>query len=396
MSSDTRWSRSRRLLVWGGACLAALMLVFYAAGGWYFSGLIDERALDGHARRASLEPDYDLEVVAVDGTTVTIRLPEDPGSLTKEGVFGLRWADGSGRLGAIQTVTGDRVERVFEVLEGQPPREGTAVQLLSRVFQGDPSAVGVAFEDVIVAGELGGYPAWFVDGPAKTWAVVVHGNSMTREDGLRILPVLAEEGYPTLVISYRNDPGAPEDPSGKLRYGAAEWRDLESAVRYALDGGARDVILVGFSMGGGIVASFLERSGLADSARAAILEAPMLDFGRTVDDNASREELPLVGLPLPSSLTAVAKWMASLRFGVEWEELDYLAHADELDVPILLIHGEEDEDVPIATSEDLAERRPELVTFVRVPVAAHMEAWNVDPRTYERTVATFLSTVGSA
>jgi fermentation-respiration switch protein FrsA (DUF1100 family) len=149
-------------------------------------------------------------------------------------------------------------------------------------------------------------------------------------------------------------------------------------------------------MGGGIVASFLERSQLTETARATILEAPMLDFGRTVDDQASREELPLLGLPLPSSLTAVAKWMAGLRFGVEWGELDYLAHADELDVPILTIHGEEDEDVPIQTSEDLAEARPELVTFVRVPGAAHMEAWNVDPQTYEETVVSFLSSVGRA
>lgn len=394
MSAGTRWSRSRRLLVWAGVWLAVLVLVFYVGGGWYFSGQIDERALDGQARRDALEPVYDLEVVAVGDGTLTLRAPEDPGSLTKEGVFGLRWPDGSGRLGEIREATGDRVERAFELLEGQPPRAGTAVELLSRVFQGDPSSVGLAFEDVLVPGELGEYPAWFVAGEGRTWVVVVHGNSMTREDGLRILPIVADEGYPTLVITYRNDPDAPEDPSGKLRYGATEWQDLEAAVRYARGSGARDVILVGFSMGGGIVASFLERSGLADMARAAILEAPMLDFGRTVDDQASREELPVVGLPLPSSLTAVAKWMAGLRFGVDWGDLDYLAAADRLDVPILLIHGEEDEDVPIGTSADLAERRPDLVTFIRVPRAAHMEAWNVDPQTYERTVVSFLSATG--
>lgn len=42
----------------------------------------------------------------------------------------------------------------------------------------------------------------------------------------------------------------------------------------------------------------------------------------------------------------------------------------------------------------LAEARPDLVTFVRVPEAAHMEAWNVDPVAYERTVASFLAEIG--
>lgn len=394
MSARSRWSLRRRLLVWFGACLAGLVLLFYVGGGWYFSGQIDERALDGQCRREALQSDYRLEVLAVGDGTLTLRVPEDPGSLTKEGVFGLRWADGYGRLGDIEEATGNRVVRAFDLLEGQPPREGTPAELQSRVFQGDPSAVGVDFEDVAVEGELGTFPAWFVPGSGRTWVVVVHGNSLTREDGLRILPTLTGEGYPTLVISYRNDPGAPEEPSGKLRYGATEWVDLESAVRYARGEGARDVVLVGFSMGGGIVVSFLQRSRLADSAAGAILDAPMLDFGRTVDLNASREELPLVGLPLPSSLTGVAKWMAGIRFGVDWGELDYLEGAEALDVPILVIHGERDEDVPIDTSETLAEARPDLVTFVRVPEAAHMEAWNVDPVAYERTVASFLADIG--
>lgn len=396
MSGDQRWRRARRPLVWVGACIAVLVLVFYVGGGWYFSGLIDDRALDGQARREALGPAYDLEVVAVGDGTLTLRVPEDPGSVTKQGVFGLRWSDGYGRLGTIREVTGGRVEREFELLEGQPPRRGTAAQLLSRVFEGDPSAVGVPFEDVQVDGDLGEYPAWYIPGGGKTWVVVVHGNSMTREDGIRILPTLAGEGYPVLVISYRNDPEAPEDPSGKLRYGATEWRDVEAAIWYARGEGARDVILFGYSMGGGIVASLLERSPMADDVRGAILEAPMLDFGRTVDLNASGEELPMIGLPLPSSLTAVAKWMASLRYGIDWDELDYLATADELDVPILLIHGQEDEDVPIQTSEELAEARPDLVTFVPVPEAAHMEAWNVDPQAYERAVVSFLTAVGDA
>ena len=128
--------------------------------------------------------------------------------------------------------------------------------------------------------------------------------------------------------TYRNDTGAPEDPSGKLRYGLTEWRDLEAAVQYALDSGATDVVLAGYSMGGGVIMAFLQRSKLRDDVRAVILDAPMLDFSATVDDNASREE-DVPGVPLPSSLTAVAKQIAAWRFGVEWDQLNYLANGGE-------------------------------------------------------------------
>ena len=91
-------------------------------------------------------------------------------------------------------------------------------------------------------------------GPSRdakdTWAIVVHGNSLSAADGLRMVPILTGAGYPTLVATYRNDPGAPEDPSGKLRYGLTEWEDLEAMVRYALDEGSDGVVLDGYSMGG--------------------------------------------------------------------------------------------------------------------------------------------------
>lgn len=52
------------------------------------------------------------------------------------------------------------------------------------------------------------------------------------------------------------------------------------------------------------------------------------------------------------------------------------------------------EDIPIQTSEELAAARPDLVTFVPVQGAAHMEAWNLDPDAHPRHVVSFLRTLG--
>lgn len=390
-----RRRRKHRKLALVAAAIALLLLVFYGGGGWFFSNLLRDEALDADQRRAALAPEYRYEVLATGRGTVTIRVPAEAGDLLTGGIWGLRWPDrGYGRLGRIRRATEDRVVREFAHMTGPSLEPGTRVATDERAFPVDPKVgLGMRFDDVTVEGELGSLPAWFIDGSRNTWVILVHGNALTRRDGLRLLPVLAAEGFPTLTITYRNDPETAKDPSGMLRYGLAEWKDLEAAARYALDNGAEDLVLAGYSMGGGVVANFLYRSPLAERVTAVVLEAPMLDFGRTVDFNAAQEKLPLIGSPVPQSLTSVAKFTARVRFGVDWRQLDYLERADELRAPILLIHGTADEEVPIETSEELAAARPDLVTFKRVKGAEHMEAWNVDSASYEQAVRAFLRAV---
>ena len=97
------------------------------------------------------------------------------------------------------------------------------------------------------------------------------------------------------------------------------------------------------------------------------------DFGRAVDLGASKQRLPLVGLPLPQSLTDVAKWIAGYRYGVDWTSLDYLEGAARIHAPILLFQGSEDQTVPPATSDELA-RIARGVTYVRVRGADHLDS----------------------
>jgi alpha-beta hydrolase superfamily lysophospholipase len=390
--------RRHRWRAWAigvGIAIAVLVLVFYLGAGWYFSSQLSERAFDPAERRAAGTPAFDYRVVDVGSGFITLAVPEDPGSLLTPEVFGLQWADGYGRLGAIQSSTSDRVTREFELLTGTMVDPGDAVGLDSKAFPQNPQVgLGIPFQDVTYQGELGSYPAWYVEGSGSTWAILVHGNGMTRADTLRIMPVLQQHGYPMLAIAIRNDAGAPADPSGMVRYGLTEWKDLEAAVRYALDKGAERMVLVGYSMGGGIVANFLYQSELSQRVDGVILDSPMLDFSTTVDLNAAREELPLIGVGMPQSLTNVAKWMAGWRYDVDWKGLDYLAGAKNLAAPILLIHGTADTDVPPQTSAELASLRPDLVTYVPVEGARHMESWNVDLDAYETQVTDFLAGIG--
>ena len=374
----TRWRIP--ILVLLAVVLAAV--VAFAGGGFYLSNVLR----DGGLVLDHEEDEPDLVAIEIGLGLITLGITsetDEDGIWMRDGLFGLQGMSGFDQVGEILELDEDRVVREYFPLTGAP-RAGDMASLEKYAFAGDPqTAHGIPFEEVTFTSPLGDFPAWFVDGSVDTWAIYVHGRTATRGEALRMLAIVADLGFPSLVISYRNDEGLPTDPSGYYRYGEAEWEELEAAARYALAHGARDLVLVGYSMGGGIVTNFLYESSLADSVRAVILDAPMLDFGATVDLGAREKGYPGV-------FSGLAKLFASWRFGVDWEALDYLGRVDELDVPILLFHGDEDPTVPVETSDELARVRSDLVWYVRVSGAVHVGAWNKDSAAYEEAVRDFL------
>jgi alpha-beta hydrolase superfamily lysophospholipase len=375
--------------------VVVLALVFFAGGGWFYAGEIRAGALDS---KAPGTPSLQTEVLATgDGSITLARDPAAPRELTIPGTWGLRWADGYGRLGAIRSFGTDRIERRFTRLEGAPPRVGERSAVEGYAWPADPAlAAGRPASEVSYPSPLGPAPAWLVGGRRDTWVILVHGYNAARTETLRTLATVARQGYPALAVSYRNDPGAPRSPDGLRRWGATEWRDLEAATRYAIGRGATGVVLAGYSMGGAVVTSFLLSSPLAGRVRGVVLDAPALDLGEVVDHGAADRDLPVLGTPVPPALTVVAKGIAGLRYDLDWGELDYLDRAGRLAAPMLVFHQTGDSTVPVAISEALAAARSDLVTFERFGGDGHVQSWNVDRLRYERALRAFLDRVAPA
>lgn len=81
------------------------------------------------------------------------------------------------------------------------------------------------------------------------WAIYVHGVGGIRENGYKQLSIINEAGIPTLMITYRNDRGAPAEANGLYSFGTREWRDLDVAVTYLLGRGAPKIIIAAELMG---------------------------------------------------------------------------------------------------------------------------------------------------
>ncbi|MEV7781069.1 alpha/beta fold hydrolase [Kitasatospora sp. NPDC088351] len=375
----TRRSRLRRRLLAGLA--GALVLALGATAGllWLAAGRL-VRPMD----------DTPLNTHIVASAPGTVTLPATTDS-RYAGTYGLIWQDKGtdqrhhGTLGPVLASDGDTVTRALTA--GTPPTPGAKAKIIVTVWATDPrQAIGLGYQDVTYPGELGPMPAWFLPATGTTWAIQVHGLGAGRAAGLRTMPQLHDLGHPVLDITYRNDPGAPQDSSNTRHFGDTEWRDLDAAVRYARDHGATGVVLLGYSMGGGIVETYLQRAADTSAVRAVILDSPALDYRAALDTIVT-------GLGLPSPVAALETVIVGLRADVDFRDVDVLAanrRTGGPKQPVLLFHGTGDTVVPYATSAEFAHDWPDQVRLVTVEGAGHTGSWNADPDAYNAELAAFL------
>lgn len=271
-------------------------------------------------------------------------------------------------------------------------------ELIEDGFIPDPSPIGeppsgVAVAEVSYPTTLGQMDAWHLPAQGSTWVIHVHGKGSTPAEAQHLFTPLQQAGFPQLAITYRNDAGQPEDPSGYYQYGATEFEEVEAALEFARDNGAEDVVFSAFSTGASHVLAFSYRNNL-DVIEGLVFDSPNMDFGDTVSYNASQRELPLLPLNVPPTVTPIAKFMTSLRMGVNWQSIDYVDKAEgSLRVPVLIHHGTEDATVPLEQSLELEEIEPELVQVVQVEGGEHARSFEVDPDGYIDRVLGFLDDV---
>ncbi|USQ77704.1 alpha/beta hydrolase [Ornithinimicrobium cryptoxanthini] len=269
----------------------------------------------------------------------------------------------------------------------------------SYYYCGDPgTAVGLEFENVHVPSDIGDLPAWLVppreeaERPGE-WAVLVHGRSAKREETIRALPLLHDLGFTSLVPKYRNDQGAPPSADGRYNLGLSEWRDIEAAIIYAVGRGAKQVTLLGWSMGGAIVLQTLDRSDFAQFVNRVVLDCPVIDWGVVLTHNADLNKIPRAASMLGKLLMGrkATRHLVGVAEPLDIAVTNWVARSDELRHPMLLMHSRSDDVVPFGPSEALAEKRPDLITLDLWDGPLHCREWNTDTQRWEQAVRDFLA-----
>jgi uncharacterized protein len=344
----------------------------------------------------------DTQILDVAKDSVTLGLTAET---EQPGRYGL-WFDGGqghARVGAILGVDQEdgSVRRVLEGVDSGELGAGPG-RWNQYYFTGNPQeTLGLAARDVQIDSELGMLAAWEVPAdsqmratrpPTGRWAILVHGRGAPREECLRAVPVLHDLGFTALIPMYRNDIGAPASPDGRYSLGLSEWRDCEAALLYAVDAGAKEIVLFGWSMGGAIVLQTLDRSWLSDRVKAVVLDAPVIDWADVLRHHGAVNRIPGPIGSLSRSLIGHrwARRLVGVHEPIDVALTNWENRSGELKHPTLLIHSLDDEFVPAGPSISLAAKRPDLVRFEPWPEGRHTKEWNVDPERWDAVVREFL------
>lgn len=170
-----------------------------------------------------------------------------------------------------------------------------------------------------------------------------HGNAGGLVDRVPRFRYFMAEGYGFLAIAYRGYAGSSGAPTQD-----GLMRDAEAAYAAARARGyaARSLVLVGESLGSGVATQLAARR----EAAALVLDSP---FSSAAD-------------------------VAQMRYGflpVRWLMLDQFrsdAAIRDVRMPVLIVHGDRDDVVPIALGRRLFELANEPKSFVLAPGGRHL------------------------
>ena len=260
-----------------------------------------------------------------------------------------------------------------------------------KALQTTPAAVGLSYEPVSFVSRQDGLvlQGWLLTSPENRLTVICsHGYRQNREQAdvplMPLAKVLVEHGMNVLLFDYRN---SGESAGQMTSVGQYEVRDLLGAVDYVHSRQELNpkVALLGFSMG---AATAILAGAEEPTVAAVVADAPFADLTRYLEANFS----VWTGLPtVPFNRTILA--VTPIVTGLQPEKVSPVQVVSKFDGrPLLLIHGEADDDIAPENSLELQQAYP-AAELLRVAEARHVKSYQQDPKRYEAVVLKFLQKV---
>ena len=158
----------------------------------------------------------------------------------------------------------------------------------------------------------------------------------------------------------------------KEKYDCLEW------TKYALDRfGDIPIMLTGVSMGGATVLMASELD-LPENVKCIVSDCPYTSPYEIIARECEKMGIPSkLGMPF---VCLGARLFGNLKHSGEGAE----KAVKNTKVPILLVHGEDDDFVPFEMGKRIYEANPEMITFEAFPNAAHGISIIVDTERYEK------------
>jgi pimeloyl-ACP methyl ester carboxylesterase len=179
----------------------------------------------------------------------------------------------------------------------------------------------------------------------------------------------------TLVVDQR---AGGKSEGTTICFGIKEKYDCLEWIKYAIDRfGDIPIMLTGVSMGGATVLMASELD-LPKNVKCIVSDCPYTSPYEIIALECEKMGIPAkLGMPF---VCLGARIFGNLKLSGEGAE----KAVRNTKVPILLVHGEDDDFVPFEMGKRIYEANPEMITFEAFPNAAHGISFIVDTERYEK------------
>lgn len=238
-----------------------------------------------------------------------------------------------------------------------------------------PATVGLDYENLNLQTADGTtVSAWFLPahgpehpparGTARGTVLFLHGNAQNISTHLASVYWLPERGYNVLLLDYRGYGASQGAPSV-----AGAQQDIDTALRHLLarpdvDGGR--IVLLGQSLGGALGMHYLAQGSQRQHLRAAVIDSAFTGYR-----DIAREKLRGTWFTWPFS------WFLPWLVTGDSSPRDAAPLASP--IPLLLIHGDRDQVIPLHHAEQLYEAAREPKALWIVEGAMHIQALDQRP-----------------
>jgi dipeptidyl aminopeptidase/acylaminoacyl peptidase len=257
-------------------------------------------------------------------------------------------------------------------------------QFERKPIRSNPADFGLEHEDISFSSKDGlTIKGWWIEASNNDRVIViVHGSEGNRAEPPGKMLDIAKEfvnyNYNVLMFDMR---GHGESEAKHVSAGLHERYDLLGAVDYVKQRGINKTGVVGFSLGAAASLMTLSETEeidavVSDSGYADLTDIIKSEFGK-------RSNLPRFFIPL-------VLFLAKVMYDVDFAAVKPIEAVHKTDIPIFIVHGEQDDMVPVEHAYRLAKacRNPDSQLWV-LPDAGHSNPYLVRPKEYIEKVISF-------
>ena len=216
--------------------------------------------------------------------------------------------------------------------------------------------------------------------PTGKYVIISHGYTDNRMGALKYVPMYLDLGYHCIIYDLR---GHGENAEAPTTYGEREGKDLNFLVRDTRKRYESDLTMLGLHG---------ESLGAATTI-TALNEKPEVDFVVSDCAFAGIEDVLKDGyrqLHLPLWIVVIADVGTKVRYKTSYKNMRPINSLAENDIPVLFIHGADDNLIIPKNAESLAAATRGYSECHIIPGAGHAESVLKEPKMYEEIVCEFL------